>query len=145
MATFIHFDEFLGELGKATHNLSTNTLKMALTNSAPTADTYDELADVTQIANGNGYTTGGTTLTTVTWVETGAGTGIWRLSSDDVVFTASGGSIAAFRYGVLYNDTSTNDKLIGYLDYGSSVTITVGNTFTFDVNATNGYTQLSEV
>lgn len=144
MATLVMFDDFINQLGEGIHDLSSDTYKLALTNSAPTADTADELADITQITAANGYSSGGTALTGVLWEETGAGTGIWRFVSSDVVFTASGGSIAEFRYGVLYNDTSTGDKLIGYIDYGVGVTVTVGNTFTFDVNATNGWFRIAE-
>lgn len=138
MATFTFFDEFKKYLGDGTIDLDTHTFKWALTNTAPTTGTNTVLADITQISAANGYTSGGTALGSVTWTETGSGTGIWRFSAADTVFTASGGSIAAFRYAVLYDDTPTTpaaDPLVGLLDYGSSVTITVGNTFTIDVGA----------
>ena len=141
MATFVFFDEFKLNVTNTNINLSSDTFKVALTNTAPNAATHDELADITQISGAFGYSTGGTALTTVTWAETGAGTGIWKFSSDDVVFTASGGSIGPFRYAVLYSDTSTNDKLVGYLDYGSSISVSDTNTFTVDVGA-NGWFQL---
>ena len=141
MATFTFYDEFKLNVTNTNINLSSDTFKVALTNAAPNAGTHDELADVTQITAANGYSSGGTALTTVTWSETGAGTGIWKFSSDDVVFTASGGSIGPFRYAVLYSDTSTNDKLVGYLDYGSSISVSDTNTFTVDVGA-NGWFQL---
>jgi hypothetical protein len=144
MATFTFFDEFKKYLGDGTIDLDTHTFKIALSNTAPTTTTDTVLANITQIANGNGYTTGGATLDTVTWAETGAGTGIFQFTSADEVFTASGGSIATFRYVVLYDDTPTSpaDPLVGYLDYGSGVTVTVGNTFTVDVGA-NGWFRLS--
>lgn len=145
MATFVVYDEFKFNLGQALFDLDTHTYKLALTNAAPDAAAHDELADVTQIANGFGYTTGGTTMASVVWEETSAGSGIFRWVTADVVFTASGGSIGPFRYGVVYNDTSTGDKLMGYLDYGTAVTVTDGNTFTFDVNASNGWFQLNDV
>lgn len=141
MATFTLFDEFKLNVTNASINLSSDTFKVALSNTAPTVATNDELADITQITAANGYSSGGTALANVSWVETGAGTGIWKFSSDDVVFTASGGSIGPLRYAVLYSDTSTGDKLVGYLDYGSSVTIANTNTFTVDVGA-NGWFQL---
>lgn len=100
------------------------------------------LTDITQIAAGNGYSTGGQALDSVTWAETSAGSGVWRLNSADEVFTASGGAIAQFRYIVLYNNTATNDELIGYLDYGSAVDVTSGNTFTIDLGA-NGWFELT--
>jgi hypothetical protein len=138
MATFVIFDDFMLNLGEKLIDLNGDTLKWALTNSAPVADTGDALADITQIANGNGYTTGGTALTGVTWAETSAGSGVWRLSAADTVFTAAGGSIGPFRYAVLYDDTPTTpivDPLIGYLDYGSAITVPDGGTFTIDIGA----------
>jgi hypothetical protein len=140
MATFTFYDEFKLNVTNANINLSTDTFKVALTNTAPVVATHDEFADITEISAGNGYTAGGQALDSVTWAETGAGTGIWQFTSADEVFTASGGSIGPFRYIVLYSDTSTNDKLVGYLDYGSSISVTDGNTFTVDVGAGGWFT-----
>lgn len=147
MATVVLFDEFGNEMGKGSHNLSTDTFRVALTNTAPVQDTNTVLADITQIASGNGYTTvadGAGTTITMAWAETSAGSGVWRFgnSSSDCTFTASGGSIGPFRYAVLVNDTSTSNKLVGYLDYGTSITITDTNTFTIDTG-TNGWFELT--
>jgi hypothetical protein len=54
------------------------------------------------------------------------------LTGTVVVFTALGGSFGPFRYVILYNDTATNDPLIGWWDYGSSITCNDGETFTVD-------------
>jgi hypothetical protein len=143
MATFVLFDEFIFNLGAGNIDLDSHTFKAVLTNTAPTAATDDELADITQIANGNGYTTGGVTLASVSWAETGAGTGIWQWSAADFSWTASGGDFGPFRYVPIYSDTSTGDKLVGYLDYGSSISITNGNSFTVDIGS-NGIFQASE-
>lgn len=140
MATFVFYDEFKLNVTTGLINLSTDTFKVALTNTAPVVATHDEFADITEIASGNGYTAGGQDLDSRTWAETGAGTGIWQFTTADEVFTASGGSIGPFRYIVLYSDTSVNDKLVGYLDYGSSISITDGNTFTVDVGAGGWFT-----
>lgn len=138
MATFTKYQDFVEQLGKAVHDLDgTHTLKVALTNTAPNVATHAVLADITEIAAGNGYTAGGT-ATTPTWSES-AGTA--KLVCTDVVFTASGGTIGPFRYAVLYNDTPTTplaDPLIGYADYGSAVTLNDTETFTVDFDATNG-------
>lgn len=135
MATGVVFHEAMNNIGNGAIDLDSHTFKAVLTNTAPSQANDDELADITQIANGNGYTTGGVTLSSVTWAETGAGTGIWQFSCADFSWTASGGNIANFRYVVIYSDTSTGDKLFLYLDYGSAVTITSGNSFTVDVQA----------
>lgn len=144
MATFSFFHEFKKYLGDGTIDLDTHTFKAALTNTAPTADTNTVIADITQIANGNGYLTGGQALTSVTWSETGAGLGVWRWNAADFTWTASGGSIGPFRYVIFYDDTPSSpaDPLVGYLDYGTNLTVTDGNAFTVDIGA-SGLFELS--
>ena len=141
MAAYNKFQPFVEHLAEKVHNLGSDTLKVALSNTAIT-NTWDELVDVTQIANGNGYTTGGSTASQSSSAQTG---GTYKLVCADVVFTASGGSMAAFRYPVLYNDTPTSpaDPLISYYDYGSSITLAVGESFTTDFDATNGVLTLA--
>jgi len=134
MASFNKFNSFVEALAEKTHNLGSDTLKVALTNSAPSA-TNTVLADITQISGGNGYTTGGTQATQSSSVQT---SGTYKLVLNDVTFTASGGSIGPFRYVVLYNDTAASDELIGYYDYGTNLTVTSGNSFVVDFDATNG-------
>lgn len=135
MAAFVKYDQFAEDIGLGVHNLNTGTIKIALTNTAPTVATDAVRADITEIAAGNGYTAGGATVATTAWSQT-AGTG--NLTGTDVVFTASGGSFASARYAVLYNDTPTSpaDPLIGYWDYGSSFALANGETLTVDL-ATN--------
>jgi len=140
MATAQVFGEFFGDIGKGVHNLSTGSLKVALSNTDLALATGATFSQVTEIAAGNGYAAGGPTLDSEAWAETGAGTDIWQLTTADEVITAVGGSIGPFRYVYLYNDTPTSpaDPLMAKLDYGSSITITDGNTFTIDVGA-NGW------
>lgn len=142
MATFSFFDEFKGNLGNGSIDLDSHTFKAVLSNTAPDSAADDELADITQIANGVGYTTGGVALTSVTWTETAPSSGIWRWNSADFSWIASGGTIGPFQYVAIYDDTSTGDKLVGYLDYGTPISITDGNAFTVDVG-TNGIFELS--
>lgn len=129
MATYTKFQDFVEQLGLGTHNLNTDTIKAALTNSAPNA-TDTQLSQITQISSGTGYTTGGND-TTNTYSESG-GTG--TLAGVDVVFTATG-TMGPFRYVVLYNDTAASDNLIGYYDRGSSLTLENGDTFTVNFGA----------
>lgn len=109
---------------------------MLLTNTAPVA-TNSVKADLTEISAGNGYTAGGTAPAITSSSQT---SGTYKLVLADVVFTASGGTIGPFRYAVLYNDTPTSpaDPLIGWWDYGSSITLNAGETFTVDMDPTTG-------
>lgn len=134
MAAFNKFNSFVANLGLKVYDLDTDTLKVMLTDTAPAA-TNTVKADITEISAGNGYTAGGTAVANNAYSQTA---GVAKLTGDDVVFTASGGSIGPFRYAVLYDDTATNDELIGWWDYGSSVTLTAGGTFTVDFSALNG-------
>jgi hypothetical protein len=136
MPAFTFFDEFKKFLGDGTIDLDTHTFKVALSNTAPNAGTNTVFADITEIAAGNGYLAGGGTLTSVTWAETGAGTGIFRWGAADFSWTASGGSIGPWRYFPVYDDTHASKPLVGYVDYGSSNTTLNGNSVTFDVGAT---------
>lgn len=133
MASYNKFQSTVEALAEKVHNLGADTLKVALTNSSP-VNTNTVLANITQIANGNGYLTGGATAALVTSAQT---SGTYKLVLDDVVWTATG-TMGPFRYAVLYNDTATNDELIAWWDYGSDVTLANGDTFTVNFDGTTG-------
>ena len=137
MASFNKFNSFVEAVFEKTHNLQSDTLKVVLTNTAPVS-TNTVLADITQISNGNGYTTGGATATVSSSAQS---SGIYKLVLADVTWTASGGSMGPFRYAVLYNSTAASSELIGYWDYGSSVTLASGESFTWDADPTTGVIQ----
>lgn len=135
MASFVKIDKFVLNLGNKVFNLSTDTLKVALTNTAPTASTANQYSDLTSpLATTN--LSGGTpfNLTTTSYTQT---SGMAKLIIADLVLTATG-AVGPFRYVVLYSDTATNDELIGYYDYGSSVNLVSGDTFTIDFDASAG-------
>jgi len=136
LATFILFNKFLSQLANGGYNLGSDTLRFALTNTAPTAATdtvFDPLEKHPPPAAANGYTSGGHAATIDSSEESG---GIYTLAcTTDIVITATEGGIGPFRYVILYDDTSATDLLIGYWDYGSSISLNVGETFTIDVTA----------
>jgi hypothetical protein len=136
MASFNKYSAFADELSKGGHNLQTAVFKCALTNTAPTAasDTAWNTTVAPAPAAANGYTAGGNTLTTAS-AATASGT--FKLVLADSVFTAAGGQIGPFRYAILYNSSASN-KLVGYYDYGSSLTLNDTDTFTVDFDGTNG-------
>ena len=133
-STLTTFDDLSLQLGKAVHNFTTHTIKVALSNTAPNAATNTVLADITQIANSGGYVGGaggGYTLAGVTYT---VAAGVSTLTHTDHVITATGGSIGPFRYAVYYNDTpaAPADPLIGWVDYGSALTLQDTETLTLD-------------
>lgn len=135
MATYNKFESFVGALGDKVHDLDADTLKVYLTNATPSATLDNVKADLAEISMTNevNHGAGGADITGV-WAEAG-GTG--TLTATDVVFAASGGTVGPFRYVALYNDTPTTpaDPLIGWWDYGSSITLNDGETFTVDFGA----------
>ena len=141
MATFSKFNCFTKDVAEKVHNLGADTLKVLLTNTAPTASNTVK-ANLTEISAGNGYTAGGTAASITSSAQS---SGTYKLVLADVVFTAAGGSIGPFRYAVIYNDTPTSpaDPLIGWYDYGSSITLADGETLTVDFDPTNGVLTLA--
>jgi hypothetical protein len=134
MAAFNKFNTFVADIANKVHQLNSDVLKVALSDVAPTAGNT-VLANITQITAANGYPSGGNAATLTSSSQSG---GVYKLILVDTVFTASGGSIAQFRYVVLYNSTAVGGPLIGWYDFGSEVNITVGNTFTVDFDGVNG-------
>lgn len=133
--TFTFYQDFAEKIGSEVHDLGNDAFKWALSNTLPVA-THTQRSEITEIASGNGYTQGTSGAVTQTYSETG-GTATFGASAN-VVFTASGGSIAQFRYAILYNDTATNDELIGYIDHGSAVDL--ADTQTYTINSGDYFT-----
>jgi uncharacterized protein (DUF2252 family) len=139
MASFNKFHSFVEALAEKVHKLDTDTLKVLLTNAAPVA-TNAVKADLTEISAGNGYTAGGETASVVSSSQT---SGTYKLVLDDPATWTATGSMGPFRYAVLYNDTATNDELIGWWDYGSSITLAAGETFKVDFDPSTGVLTLA--
>ncbi len=127
MATFNKFNSFVEALAEKVHNLGSDTLTVALTTTLP-VNTNTQLSNITQISYTN---LSSRVLAGVTSAQT---SGTYKLDANDLVLTASG-TVAAFRYVVLYNDTAPNDELIGWYDYGATVNLLSGETFTITWDA----------
>lgn len=141
MPAYNKFNQFVQDLANKVHNLGADTLKVMLSNVAPAAANQVK-ADITEIAAGNGYSAGGSAVTVTSSSQSG---GTYKLVGSDVVFTATGGSIGPFRYAVLYNSTPVAPAapLIGYWDYGSSITLNTSETFTVSMDQINGILSLA--
>lgn len=141
MAAYVKYQCFVEDVAEKVHNLGSDTLKIALTNRAPVVASDVGLSDISEIAAGNGYTAGGNAAAQSSSVQT---SGTYKLiCASPATWTASGGTIGPFRYAVLYNDTSTGDRLIAYWDYGSAVTLQIGETFQAALDGTNGVLTLT--
>lgn len=138
MATFNKFNAFVEALAEKVHNLGSDQLKIALcaAANAPVAGNA-VLTDLTQIAYTNLSTRN------ITTTSSAQSSGTYKLTLTDLVLTASGGAVATFRYIVIYNDTATNDELIGWYDYGSNVTLNDGESLTVDFDGSAGVLTLA--
>lgn len=135
MATFNKFYPFVEALAEKVHDLGSDTLKVMLSNTAPSTANAVK-TDITEISDGNGYTAGGNSAAITSSSQT---SGTYKLVlGDPSTWTASGGSIGPFRYAVLYNDTAASKNLIGWWDYGSSITLADGEQFTVDFDPSTG-------
>jgi hypothetical protein len=136
MAAYNKHNVFTKNLIGGVHNFDTHTFMVMLTNTAPTAanSIYSDLT-AGEVANGNGYTTGGTASA----ITTSTSGGVAKATAADVVFTASG-AVGPFRYADFYNITPSSPlkPLISWFDYGSSISLATGETFTVDFDGTNG-------
>lgn len=146
MASYVKINDFVEHVAEKVHNLASDTLTVALSNTAPgsestppTGDGAGVLANVTQVA----YTNLSSRVITVSASAQTSGT--YKLTCTDLVLTSSGGTTGPFRYVYIYNDTPTSpaDPLIAYFDYGSSITLGDGETLTLDFDGTNGLLQIA--
>lgn len=144
MVAFIKYHTFVDEISKAGHNLQTAVYKIALTNTAPTplTDTTWNTTTYPRPSPANGYPTGATDGNTPTVSSATTTAYVFKLVLADTVFTATTGGIGSFRYAILYN-TSASNKVVGYYDYGSSISLADTETFTVDFDPTNGAIQIN--
>ena len=136
MATFTKINSFVEKLAEKAFNLGSDTLTIALTNTAHTS-TWSQLSELTQVA----YTNLSSRALTISSSAQTSGT--YKLVLADLVLTSSGGTTGPFQYVYIYDDTATNDELICYFDYGSALTLQDGDTFTIDFDASNGVLQIA--
>jgi hypothetical protein len=140
-STFTKFQCFVEDLAEGKHNLGSDTLKVALTNTAPNASTNTVIGNITEISYAN-IQNGGTTGRNLSVSSSAQSSGTYKLVIADLTLTATG-TVPTFRYAVIYNDTAAGDNLIGFYDYGAGVDLANGETMTLDFDGTNGVLQLA--
>ena len=132
MSAFNKFQDYQEQLHLAKHDFSAagHVFKVYATNAAPSASLDAVKADLAEITPQFGYPAAGSDIQN-TLSETG---GTATVAATDVVWTAAGGSFGPLQYIPLFNETQTSpaDPLVGWWDYGSSVTVLDTETFTVD-------------
>jgi len=113
-------------------NAGTDAWKVALSNTVNVADTTFT-PGTTDLATGNGYTAGGNAATTSSSTQSA---GTYKLVLNSPTTWTASGSVGPFRYAILWD--STTSQPVAYWDYGSSITLTSGDTFTVTLDGTNG-------
>ena len=144
MTAFTKAEGFVEHKNHGVHNLGSDQLVVALSDTAPASEgtnplvgvaSNSVLTNVTEISYTN---LSSRNITTTSSVHT---SGTYKLTLTDLILTASGGSVGPFRYIYIYNDTPTSpaDPVIGMYDYGSSITLADSETFTIDFDDSLGF------
>lgn len=134
------YNQFLELLGDGTLDMDTHTFKIALMTSGFVFDATDTIwTDVSgsELANGNGYTTGGLALTSVTWSQT---SGTVTFDFADPTWTASGAGLSGITDAVIYDDTASGDPLMFALDLGGSFSAIAASQFVIQLPGTGFFT-----
>lgn len=132
---FTKVDKYVLNLGSKVFNLASDQIKVALTNTQPTVATCNQYSDLTSpLATTN---LSGATPFNVTTTSFLQSSGTAKLILADLVLTATG-AVGPFRYVVLYDDSATNKEILGFYDYGSSISLANGDTFTIDFDGSAG-------
>lgn len=134
MASYNKFNVFVQDIANKIHNFNSDTIQVALSNTAPVA-TNTVIGNIVEISYTN------LSARALTTVSSSQSSGLYSFIVNDLLLTASG-SVGPFRYVVLYNITASGKNLIAWYDYGSSITLGTGDTFNLDFDNSNGVFQL---
>jgi hypothetical protein len=120
-------------------NAQGDTYKLKLLTAATFDASHTTLAATggTETGTSTGYTAGGATLANV--AVTTVTTNDAKFDADDVTLNASGGAITA-SYGILYNDTDTDDPPVAFIDFDGSQSAGDGTQFKVVWNASGIFT-----
>lgn len=123
------FNQFPTDSGLKVHDLGNDTLRVGLITAAQTPtgnDATPTWGDYSgnQVATGTSYTDKGPALTSVTFNRA---TAVTTLDAANVTVSQDASGFTNARWGIIYNDTATNDEAIGFIDLGGNVSIQGGD------------------
>jgi hypothetical protein len=134
MATFNKVYSYIADIHNKVHNLASDQLAIACTDTAPTTALTNYAGITSPLASTNLSGANPFNITTTSSTQTA---GAYKLILADLVLTATG-TFGPFRYVVVYNTTAASQQVLGWIDVGSEVTISIGQTFTIDFDQTTG-------
>lgn len=144
MVAYNKINLFTQDVCDGAHNFKSggNTFNVMLSNTATVATNhlYGDISG-TELANGGGYTTGGLASA----MSDSSTSGTEKVLATNVTWTGSGGGMGPFRYVTIYNVTTASPlkPLVCWFDYGSSISLNSGDTFTVSFDAANGLFQMT--
>lgn len=139
------YNEFKFTLGKKVIDLSADSFKMALflstSNCGSAALVTAQYTNLTnELANGNGYITGGVSIAPSTWLALAGATKTFSTARGR--WTANGGNLV-FRFAVIYDNSTPNKDLVCFSLLDSTpadITILNGNTQDIDIDPAGVFT-----
>jgi len=115
-------------IGDGTIDLDADSFKLGLVDNTvpPTAtDTTPTWSDYSgNEVSGTGYTAGGATLASVTWVLSGDTT---TFDAADVTWTQNGAGPTNIYWGIIYDDTAASKNALAFVEMGGPVSLQAGD------------------
>lgn len=137
--------DFLDDLGKQIHDLDADTIKLGLITTSTTPDTTDADAcwgaggstnySTNEVTPGGNYSAGGPDIS-ATW---GEAAGVGTFDSADVSISQHASNPTNARWAIIYNDTATNKDVIGFVDLGAAVDLSLGD-FSLTIDSSGFFT-----
>lgn len=124
---------FNSDIFNGRHRCDSDPFKMLLSNTQPQLS-HTSKSDVIEIAAGAGYPAGGIPLVVTSSAQSN---GLYKWIIQNVLLTATG-TMAPWRYSVIYNSTSSGLPLVGYIDYGQVYSLINTDEFAFNFDQVNG-------
>ena len=125
------FADGLLQLGNKIHNLSADTLRLGIVTTATVPSITTAIPHwggtgttnfaANQVGTGGGYT-GPIALSSVTWTNVA---GVPTLRAADVVIPQNASGFANGAYAILYNDTDTSKRALGWIELSSAGTASI--------------------
>jgi hypothetical protein len=131
--TFKRFWCFNADSFNGKHRINADPFKLLLTNTEPLISATSHL-QITEIAAGAGYPSGGIPLVTVSSTHV---SGLYKWIVNDVTIIATG-TMAPWRYAVVYNSGAASTPVVGYVDTGATQQMTTAMEYKFDMNQIDG-------